>query len=150
MFNFASCSNDETCDDFNASESAEVASAGTYSGTWNLTAVDPNNVETKSEAPGTLTFTATDVKNVTSIRAFSETLELDLTCDANITYVKDIHNFYFFNQVATNAIEAQFTGRILGDEKAKQATIAFSKVVSVRVGRKYYDYTYMYSFVGNK
>ena len=46
--------------------------------------------------------------------------------------------------------ESQFTGRILGDENVEKATIAFSKVVSVRVGRKYYDYTYKYSFVGNK
>lgn len=150
LFNFASCSSDDSCDEFEASVTAEVASAGTYSGTWYLTAVDPNNVETKSEAPGTLTFTATDVENVTSIRAYSEALELDLTCDANITYAKDIYNFYFFNQVQTNAFESQFTGRILGDENVEKATIAFSKVVSVRVGRKYYDYTYKYSFVGNK
>ena len=93
---------------------------------------------------------ATDVENVTSIRAYSEALDLDLTCDANITYAKDIYNFYFFNQVSTNAFESQFTGRILGDENVEKATIAFSKVVSVRVGRKYYDYTYKYSFVGNK
>ena len=52
--------------------------------------------------------------------------------------------------VPTNAFESQFTGRILGDENVEKATIAYSKLVSVRVGRKYYDYTYKYSFVGNK
>ena len=139
---FTSCSDDDEDITISHSTTPEIASAGTYSGTWTKEQVGGET----TTAPGTLVLAATDAegkseKYITYVTVSSAELNLDKSSNANISYANDF--YWFSNMNTTNGFGTKFSGKINADGSA---TIAFTLVE--REGRK--TYTYNYTFEGNK
>ena len=139
---FTSCSDDDEDITISHSTTPEIASAGTYSGTWTKEQVGGET----STAPGTLVLAATDAegkseKYITYVTVSSAELKLEKSSNANISYANDF--YWFSNMNTTNGFGTKFSGKINADGSA---TIAFTLVE--RVGRK--TYTFNYTFEGKK
>ena len=139
---FTSCSDDDEDITISHSTTPEIASAGTYSGTWTKEQVGGET----TTAPGTLVLAATDAegkseKYITYVTVSSAELKLEKSSNANISYANDF--YWFSNMNTTNGFGTKFSGKINADGSA---TIAFTLVE--RVGRK--TYTFNYSFEGKK
>ena len=139
---FTSCSDDDEDITISHSTTPEIASAGTYSGTWTKEQVGGET----STAPGTLVLAATDAegkseKYITYVTVSSAELKLEKSSNANISYANDF--YWFSNMNTTNGFGTKFSGKINADGSA---TIAFTLVESA--GRK--TYTFNYTFEGKK
>ena len=139
---FTSCSDDDEDITISHSTTTEIASAGTYSGTWTKEQVGGET----TTAPGTLVLAATDAegkseKYITYVTVSSAELKLEKSSNANISYANDF--YWFSNMNTTNGFGTKFSGKINADGSA---TIAFTLVE--RVGRK--TYTFNYTFEGKK
>lgn len=139
---FTSCSDDDEDITISHSTTPEIASAGTYSGTWTKEQVGGET----TTAPGTLVLAATDAegkseKYITYVTVSSAELKLEKSSNANISYANDF--YWFSNMNTTNGFGTKFSGKINADGSA---TIAFTLVE--RSGRK--TYTYNYTFEGKK
>lgn len=139
---FTSCSDDDEDITISHSTTPEIASAGTYSGTWTKEQVGGET----STAPGTLVLAATDAegkseKYITYVTVSSAELKLEKSSNANISYANDF--YWFSNMNTTNGFGTKFSGKINADGSA---TIAFTLVE--RSGRK--TFTYNYTFEGKK
>ena len=139
---FTSCSDDDEDITISHSTTPEIASAGTYSGTWTKEQVGGET----TTAPGTLVLAATDAegkseKYITYVTVSSAELKLEKSSNANISYANDFYSFSNMN--TTNGFGTKFSGKINADGSA---TIAFTLVE--RVGRK--TYTFNYTFEGKK
>lgn len=139
---FTSCSDDDEDITISHSTTPEIASAGTYSGTWTKEQVGGET----TTAPGTLVLAATDAegkseKYITYVTVSSADLNLDKSSNANISYANDF--YWFSNMNTTNGFGTKFSGKINADGSA---TVAFTLVE--RSGRK--TYTYNYTFEGKK
>ena len=139
---FTSCSDDDDDITISHSTTPEIASAGTYSGTWTKEQVGGET----TTAPGTLVLAATDAegkseKYITYVTVSAADLNLDLSSNANISYANDF--YWFSNMNTTNGFGTKFSGKINADGSA---TISFS--LTERQGRK--TYVFNYSFTGKK
>ena len=139
---FTSCSDDDEDITISHSTTPEIASAGTYSGTWTKEKVGGET----TTASGTLVLAATDAegkseKYITYVTVSSAELKLEKSSNANISYANDF--YWFSNMNTTNGFGTKFSGKINADGSA---TIAFTLVE--RSGRK--TYTYNYTFEGKK
>ena len=139
---FTSCSDDDEDITISHSTTPEIASAGTYSGTWTKEQVGGET----STAPGTLVLAATDAegkseKYITYVTVSSAELKLEKSSNANISYANDF--YWFSNMNTTNGFGTKFSGKINADGSA---TVSFTLVE--RSGRK--TYTYNYTFEGKK
>ena len=139
---FTSCSDDDEDITISHSTTPEIASAGTYSGTWTKEQVGGET----STAPGTLVLAATDAegkseKYITYVTVSSAELKLEKSSNANISYANDF--YWFSNMNTTNGFGTKFNGKINADGSA---TVAFTLVE--RQGRK--TYTFNYTFEGKK
>ena len=139
---FTSCSDDDEDITISHSTTPEIASAGTYSGTWTKEQVGGET----TTASGTLVLSATDAegkseKYITYVTVSSAELSLEKSSNANISYANDF--YWFSNMNTTNGFGTKFSGKINADGSA---IIAFTLVE--RSGRK--TYTYNYTFEGKK
>lgn len=139
---FTSCSDDDEDITISHSTTPEIASAGTYSGTWTKEQVGGET----TTAPGTLVLAATDAegkseKYITYVTVSSAELKLEKSSNANISYANDF--YWFSNMNTTNGFGTKFSGKINADGSA---TVSFTLVE--RSGRK--TYTYNYTFEGKK
>ena len=139
---FTSCSDDDEDITISHSTTPEIASAGTYSGTWTKEKVGGET----TTASGTLVLAATDAegkseKYITYVTVSSADLNLDKSSNANISYANDF--YWFSNMNTTNGFGTKFSGKINADGSA---TVSFTLVE--RSGRK--TYTYNYTFEGKK
>ena len=139
---FTSCSDDDEDITISHSTTPEIASAGTYSGTWTKEQVGGET----TTAPGTLVLAATDAegkseKYITYVTVSSADLNLDKSSNANISYANDF--YWFSNMNTTNGFGTKFSGKINADGSA---TISFS--LTEKQGRK--TYVFNYSFTGKK
>ena len=139
---FTSCSDDDEDITISHSTTPEIASAGTYSGTWTKEQVGGET----TTAPGTLVLAATDAegkseKYITYVTVSSAELKLEKASNANISYANDF--YWFSNMNTTNGFGTKFSGKINADGSA---TVAFTLVE--KSGRK--TYTYNYTFEGKK
>lgn len=139
---FTSCSDDDEDITISHSTTPEIASAGTYSGTWTKEQVGGET----TTAPGTLVLAATDAegkseKYITYVTVSSAELKLEKSSNANISYANDF--YWFSNMNTTNGFGTKFSGKINADGSA---TVAFTLVE--KSGRK--TYTYNYTFEGKK
>ena len=139
---FTSCSDDDEDITISHSTTPEIASAGTYSGTWTKEKVGGET----TTASGTLVLAATDAegkseKYITYVTVSSADLNLDKSSNANISYANDF--YWFSNMNTTNGFGTKFSGKINADGSA---TISFS--LTEKQGRK--TYVFNYSFTGKK
>ena len=139
---FTSCSDDDEDITISHSTTPEIASAGTYSGTWTKEQVGGET----TTASGTLVLAATDAegkseKYITYVTVSSAELKLEKSSNANISYANDF--YWFSNMNTTNGFGTKFSGKINADGSA---TVSFTLVE--RSGRK--TYTYNYTFEGKK
>ena len=139
---FTSCSDDDEDITISHSTTPEIASAGTYSGTWTKEKVGGET----TTASGTLVLAATDAegkseKYITYLTVSSAELKLEKSSNANISYANDF--YWFSNMNTTNGFGTKFSGKINADGSA---TVSFTLVE--RSGRK--TYTYNYTFEGKK
>ena len=139
---FTSCSDDDEDITISHSTTPEIASAGTYSGTWTKEKVGGET----TTASGTLVLSATDAegkseKYITYVTVSSAELSLEKSSNANISYANDF--YWFSNMNTTNGFGTKFSGKINADGSA---TVSFTLVE--RSGRK--TYTYNYTFEGKK
>ena len=139
---FTSCSDDDEDITISHSTTPEIASAGTYSGTWTKEKVGGET----TTASGTLVLAATDAegkseKYITYVTVSSAELKLEKSSNANISYANDF--YWFSNMNTTNGFGTKFSGKINADGSA---TVAFTLVE--KSGRK--TYTYNYTFEGKK
>lgn len=139
---FTSCSDDEEDITISHSTTPEIASAGTYSGTWTKEQVGGET----TTAPGTLVLAATDAegkseKYITYVTVSSAELKLEKSSNANISYANDF--YWFSNMNTTNGFGTKFSGKINADGSA---AISFS--LTEKQGRK--TYVFNYSFTGKK
>ena len=139
---FTSCSDDDDDITISHSTTPEIASAGTYSGTWTKAKVGGE----PTTASGTLVLAATDsegksAKYITYVTVSSAELSLEKSSNANISYANDF--YWFSNMNTTNGFGTKFSGKINADGSA---TVAFTLVE--KEGRK--TYTYNYTFEGKK
>lgn len=139
---FTSCSDDDEDITISHSTTPEIASAGTYSGTWTKEQVGGET----TTASGTLVLAATDAegkseKYITYVTVSSAELKLEKSSNANISYANDF--YWFSNMNTTNGFGTKFSGKINADGSA---TVAFTLVE--KSGRK--TYTYNYTFEGKK
>ena len=139
---FTSCSDDDEDITISHSTTPEIASAGTYSGTWTKEKVGGET----TTASGTLVLAATDAegkseKYITYVTVSSAELKLEKSSTANISYANDF--YWFSNMNTTNGFGTKFSGKINADGSA---TVSFTLVE--RSGRK--TYTYNYTFEGKK
>ena len=139
---FTSCSDDDDDITISHSTTPEIASAGTYSGTWTKEKVGGET----TTASGTLVLAATDAegkseKYITYVTVSSAELKLEKSSNANISYANDF--YWFSNMNTTNGFGTKFSGKINADGSA---TVSFTLVE--RSGRK--TYTYNYTFEGKK
>lgn len=132
---FTACSDDD--DDVITHETTpEVATAGTYSGTWTKEKVGGET----TTGSGTLVLSAAS-QYVTNVKVESAELGLSKESVANIAWAGN--DCFFSNMDVKNGFGVKFSGSILADNTAK---IAFTVVE--REGRK--TYTFNYTFEGNK
>ena len=139
---FTSCSDDDEDITISHSTTPEIASAGTYSGTWTKEKVGGET----TTASGTLVLAATDAegkseKYITYVTVSSAELKLEKSSNANISYANDF--YWFSNMNTTNGFGTKFSGKINADGSA---TISFS--LTEKQGRK--TYVFNYSFAGKK
>ena len=139
---FTSCSDDDEDITISHSTTPEIASAGTYSGTWTKEKVGGET----TTASGTLVLAATDAegkseKYITYVTVSSAELKLEKSSNANISYANDF--YWFSNMNTTNGFGTKFSGKINADGSA---TISFS--LTEKQGRK--TYVFNYSFTGKK
>ena len=139
---FTSCSDDDEDITISHSTTPEIASAGTYSGTWTKETVGGET----TTASGTLVLAATDAagnseKYITYVTVSSAELKLEKSSNANISYANDF--YWFSNMNTTNGFGTKFSGKINADGSA---TISFS--LTEKQGRK--TYVFNYSFTGKK
>ena len=139
---FTSCSDDDEDITISHSTTPEIASAGTYSGTWTKEQVGGET----TTSPGTLVLAATDAegkseKYITYVTVSSAELKLEKSSNANISYANDF--YWFSNMNTTNGFGTKFSGKINADGSA---TISFS--LTEKQGRK--TYVFNYSFTGKK
>ena len=139
---FTSCSDDDEDITISHNTTPEIASAGTYSGTWTKEKVGGET----TTASGTLVLAATDAegkseKYITYVTVSSAELKLEKSSNANISYANDF--YWFSNMNTTNGFGTKFNGKINADGSA---TVAFTLVE--RQGRK--TYTFNYTFEGKK
>ena len=139
---FTSCSDDDEDITISHSTTPEIASAGTYSGTWTKEKVGGET----TTASGTLVLAATDAegkseKYITYVTVSSAELKLEKSSNANISYANDF--YWFSNMNTTNGFGTKFSGKI---NAYGSATVSFTLVE--RSGRK--TYTYNYTFEGKK
>ena len=139
---FTSCSDDDEDITISHSTTPEIASAGTYSGTWTKEKVGGET----TTASGTLVLAATDAegkseKYITYVTVSAADLNLDKSSNANISYANDF--YWFSNMNTTNGFGTKFSGKINADGSA---TISFS--LTEKQGRK--TYVFNYSFTGKK
>ena len=139
---FTSCSDDDEDITISHNTTPEIASAGTYSGTWTKEKVGGET----TTASGTLVLAATDAegkseKYITYVTVSSAELKLEKSSNANISYANDF--YWFSNMNTTNGFGTKFSGKINADGSA---TVSFTLVE--RSGRK--TYTYNYTFEGKK
>ena len=139
---FTSCSDDDEDITISHSTTPEIASAGTYSGTWTKEKVGGET----TTASGTLVLAATDAegkseKYITYVTVSSAELKLEKSSNANISYANDF--YWFSNMNTTNGFGTKFSGKINADGSA---TVSFTLVE--RSGRN--TYTYNYTFEGKK
>ena len=139
---FTSCSDDDEDITISHSTTPEIASAGTYSGTWTKEKVGGET----TTASGPLVLAATDAegkseKYITYVTVSSAELKLEKSSNANISYANDF--YWFSNMNTTNGFGTKFSGKINADGSA---TVSFTLVE--RSGRK--TYTYNYTFEGKK
>ena len=139
---FTSCSDDDEDITISHSTTPEIASAGTYSGTWTKEKVGGET----TTASGTLVLAASDAegkseKYITYVTVSSAELKLEKSSNANISYANDF--YWFSNMNTTNGFGTKFSGKINADGSA---TVSFTLVE--RSGRK--TYTYNYTFEGKK
>ena len=139
---FTSCSDDDEDITISHSTTPEIASAGTYSGTWTKEKVGGET----TTASGTLVLATTDAegkseKYITYVTVSSAELKLEKSSNANISYANDF--YWFSNMNTTNGFGTKFSGKINADGSA---TVSFTLVE--RSGRK--TYTYNYTFEGKK
>ena len=139
---FTSCSDDDEDITISHSTTPEIASSGTYSGTWTKEKVGGET----TTASGTLVLAATDAegkseKYITYVTVSSAELKLEKSSNANISYANDF--YWFSNMNTTNGFGTKFSGKINADGSA---TVSFTLVE--RSGRK--TYTYNYTFEGKK
>ena len=139
---FTSCSDDDEDITISHSTTPEIASAGTYSGTWTKEQVGGET----TTASGTLVLAATDAegkseKYITYVTVSSAELKLEKSSNANISYANDF--YWFSNMNTTNGFGTKFSGKINADGSA---TISFS--LTEKQGRK--TYVFNYSFTGKK
>ena len=129
---FTSCSDDDEDITISHSTTPEIASAGTYSGTWTKEKVGGET----TTASGTLVLAATDAegkseKYITYVTVSSAELKLEKSSNANISYANDF--YWFSNMNTTNGFGTKFSGKINADGSA---TVSFTLVE--RSGRKTY------------
>ena len=89
---FTSCSDDDEDITISHSTTPEIASAGTYSGTWTKEKVGGET----TTASGTLVLAATDAegkseKYITYVTVSSAELKLEKSSNANISYANDFY-----------------------------------------------------------
>lgn len=141
----ASCSDDDN-NETKHSTLPEVASAGTYTGTWSRAQITTDGLGDAETTTGTLTFavpenTETTTKYVTSITANAAAFSFSKTSTANITWKQN--GFLFSNQSIKNGFGVVFSGAI---SESGVATISFT--ITQKSGRK--TYNYQYTFEGTK
>ncbi|MBQ7421293.1 MAG: hypothetical protein IJV27_04035 [Prevotella sp.] len=136
---FVSCGDDDD-ENYNYPTTAEIASAGTYAGTW--TREKDGVIE---EFDGTVTLEATDRVGVTNITFTCPNASLNATSVSNIWNAND--GFKFQQNISTgnpdNGLGVAFAGNIYGN-----GTLTASFTLSQRSGR--ISVTYVYKFVGTK
>lgn len=137
---FVSCGDDDDDANYNYTTTPEIASAGTYIGTWTRT-LDG----VAEEFSGSVTLTATDRAGVTNVQFVCEGATLDASSVANIWNAND--GFGFMQQITTgntdNGLGAAFAGRVLAD-----GSLTTSFTLTQRQGRV--TKTYIYNFTGSK
>jgi len=136
-----SCSDDD--DDAIVSTNPGSDVAGTYTGTWSQTL----NGETK-EVSGTLSVTSTSAYVATlNIPSNSDiNIKSELTVPMNVTAAKgsgDV-SYLLTNGASGNVLKSLYG--VKGVMKNNELSVGF--IMSVKVGRKNYEYTY--TFVGNR
>lgn len=131
---FVACGDDNEDPSYSYSSSAEQGSAGTYSGTWVRTS--DQGTDTYS---GTITLSASGTANVTNVTFSCPDASLDATSPANVWHANN--GYGFLNQVisSANKLGATFSGRI---DEAGNMDASFT--LSQRVGRKNYDFIYVF------
>ena len=139
---FTSCSDDDEDITISHSTTPEIASAGTYSGTWTKEKVGGET----TTASGTLVLAATDAegkseKYITYVTVSSAELKLEKSSNANISYANDF--YWFSNMNTTNGFGTKVNGKVNSDGSA---VVAFTLVE--KVGRT--TYTFNYTFEGKK
>ncbi len=140
----ASCSDDDNNESTHATL-PEVASAGTYTGTWSRAMITTDGLGEAEKTEGTLTFAtpanADSLKYVTTVTANAAAFSFSKSSLANISWK---HNgFLFSNQSTKNGFGVVFSGEIT---EAGVATISFT--ITQKSGRK--NYNYQYTFEGTK
>jgi len=138
---FISCGDDD--DDAIVSTNPGSDVAGTYTGTWSQTL----NGETK-EVSGTLSVTSTSAYVATlNIPSNSDiNIKSELTVPMNVTAAKgsgDV-SYLLTNGASGNVLKSLYG--VKGVMKNNELSVGF--IMSVKVGRKNYEYTY--TFVGNR
>ena len=134
---FTACSDDDD-ENINHDATPEIATAGTYTGTWTRTNVSEGTATT---ATGTLTFESTGTPYVTKVSAKCEEFGIDKQCVANIAWVAN--DCLYNNMRATNDFGTTFSGKITA---GSVANIAYR--LTEREGRT--TYIYDYTFEGAK
>lgn len=138
---FTSCSDDDDNAIVSTNPGSDVA--GTYTGTWSQTL----NGETK-EVSGTLSVTSTSAYVATlNIPTNSDiNISSDLTVPMNVTAAKGSGDVYYIlsNGASSNTLSALYGVKGL----MQNNTLNVGFIMTVKVGRKSYEYTYTFS--GNK
>lgn len=135
---FTACGDDNDDPSYSYDTTAEVGSAGTYSGTW--TRISDDGTESFS---GSVTLSAGSQTGTTNVSFSCPESALSATSIANVWHSND--GYQFVNQMVSDAnkLGASFAGRISG---SGELTTAFT--LSQKVGRK--TVSFKYSFIGQK
>lgn len=135
---FSSCKEEVGLPDNGTPNNPEVASAGTYVGTWTRTSTTGEVLT----ADGSITLTADD-RYVTTVTISCPDIEAidNLSSRANIS--QNALGYGFLNRLTENGLATPFTGLITSDFVG---TMNFRK--TVRDGRK--SVTYTFDFNGEK
>ena len=132
---FVACSNNDD-EDINFSSTAEVGSAGTYTGTY--TRIYEGETVTYS---GSITLAASGTTNVSTLTATCSDAGIDITAPVNIAHAN--YGYAFVNNVATDFGTNGIAGHITDSN-----VLTASFTISQKVGKK--NYEFIYSFEGNK
>ena len=135
LFNVA-CSNNDEDENINYSSTAEVGSAGTYSGTW--TRLYEGETTTYS---GTITMAASGTTGVSTLTATCTDVDINITAPVNIAHAN--YGYSFVNNLATAFGTNGIAGHITDTD-----ILTASFTLSQKVGKK--NYEFVYSFEGKK